>query len=43
MVAIYRLPSYSVFEKDVLLKLISDICSTRTELLLGDFNLPSIK
>ena len=43
VVAVYRPPSYSVSENEVLLNFISDFCSTRTVLLLGDFNLPSIK
>ena len=43
IMSIYRPPSYLPHENSVLIEFISNFVSTRETILLGDFNLPSLK
>ena len=43
IISLYRPPSYTDMENDRLLNFLSDFCSGRDVLLLGDFNLPTLK
>ena len=40
---VYRPPSNTPMENDGLLSFITDFCCTRNVLVLGDFNLPTLR
>ena len=43
LVVVYRPPSYGIHENSLLLQFLNDFCPGKEVVLMGDFNLPSLK